>query len=283
MEIKNPFKENGKWLKGCIHIHTTNSDGKFSPQEIVKIYKDNLYDFLFITDHNKITKFENYYEDFILIPGVEFNKNNFHILGLNIEENFPTDNLTEQEIINQINEKGGFSVICHPYWSGITSNDIIKLKNFLGIEVFNASCEVEKGKGYSTVQFDEFLQLGGRAFSFAVDDTHSEKDILCSFIMVKVKSLEREEIVNSIKKGLFYSSTGVIIKDMKIEDNIIKIIFSPSITVDFIGIGPTGMRVHKGGKEFDYAEYKIKGNEKYIRIEITDIKNKKGWINPIFL
>ncbi|MCM8809620.1 MAG: CehA/McbA family metallohydrolase [Candidatus Omnitrophica bacterium] len=283
MKFNNPFTEQGKWFKGNIHTHTKNSDGMFSPDEIVKIYRENSYDFLFLTDHNKITEFKSKSKGFLTINGIEFNKDSFHILGLNIEQLFSTENLYPQQIINKINEIGGFAVICHPYWSAITSKEITFLSGFIGIEIFNNTCEKGKGKGYSTVHYDEVLQNGLNLFGFAVDDCHSKEDILGGFIMVKAKSLDEKEICNSIKNGLFYSSTGIIIKNLKIEDNTIKISFSPSIIVDFISYGPYGTRIYNKGKEFDYVEYKIKGNEKYIRIEITDKENKKGWTNPIFL
>ncbi|MCS7180387.1 MAG: hypothetical protein NZ891_03445 [bacterium] len=118
MEFNNPFSIKGKWFKGNIHIHTKNSDGKLSPEEVVHVYRENLYNFLFITDHNKITNFESPYNNFLTIKGIEFNKESFHILGLSINEFFSTENLSAQEIINKINELGGFSVICHPYWMG---------------------------------------------------------------------------------------------------------------------------------------------------------------------
>lgn len=38
MKFNNPFEKTGKWFKGNLHTHTKNSDGKFSPEEIVKIY-----------------------------------------------------------------------------------------------------------------------------------------------------------------------------------------------------------------------------------------------------
>ncbi|HOM27482.1 MAG TPA: CehA/McbA family metallohydrolase [bacterium] len=283
MEFNNPFLKEGKWFKGNAHIHTTNSDGKLSPEEIVEIYRENFYNFLFITDHNKITDYQSPYEDFLVIKGAEYSKNGFHILGLGLKENFNTENLSPQEIINKINELDGFVVVCHPYWSGITSMDILSLTGFTGIEIFNNSCEIEKGKGYSTVHYDEVLQKGMKVSGFAVDDSHSKKDIIGSFIMVKAKSLDTEEICASIKDGFFYSSTGVIINDLKFKDDIIRISFTPSITVDIIGYGASGTRVYNNGREFDYAEYRIKGPEKYIRIEITDKENKKAWVNPFFL
>lgn len=285
MEFKNPFSEKGKWFKGNLHIHTKNSDGVLTPEEIVKVYRENSYNFLFITDHNKITDYKSPYPDFLTIKGIEFNKDNFHILGLDLNEFFDTENLSLQEIIDKINSPGGFSILCHPYWSAITSKEILSVSNFIGIEIYNTTCEKRKGKGYSSVHYDEILQEGKKIYCFAVDDTHGYfgeySDICESFIMVKAKSLKKEDIVSSIKNGLFYSSTGVIIENMEIENNKIKIYFSPAISIDFIGYGPSGTRFY--GREMTYAEYEIKRNEKYIRIEITDKNNKKAWTNPIFI
>lgn len=288
MEFKNPFTKAGFWFKGNIHTHTKNSDGRLSPEEIVRMYKENKYDFLFLTDHNKITECKISFKDFIVIEGVEFNKNNFHILGLNLNKIFSIENLTLQEIINKINSSGGFTVICHPYWSAIKSQGILNLSNFLGIEIYNNTCEQSKGKGYSLVHWDEILQENRKIWGFAVDDTHflsgenQENDIFGGFIMVKAPLLNKKEICNSIKEGFFYSSTGVFIENLEIANNKIKIQFSPSVLVDFIGYGATGVRFSKK-EEITYAEYEIKGNEKYIRIEITDKNNKKAWTNPIFL
>ena len=46
---KTTFLENGQFYKGNIHCHTTCSDGKLSPDAIVKAYQDKGYDFLAIT------------------------------------------------------------------------------------------------------------------------------------------------------------------------------------------------------------------------------------------
>lgn len=44
-----------KWYKGNTHTHTLNSDGDSPPAAVVKWYRDNRYNFLFITDHEFIT------------------------------------------------------------------------------------------------------------------------------------------------------------------------------------------------------------------------------------
>ena len=41
------------WYKVGLHIHTTLSDGRKSPEEVVQIYKNAGYDAIAITDHWK--------------------------------------------------------------------------------------------------------------------------------------------------------------------------------------------------------------------------------------
>lgn len=45
-------------IKGCLHIHTTNSDGRLDPEEAYKWYKEKGYNFIAITDHMVITKLD---------------------------------------------------------------------------------------------------------------------------------------------------------------------------------------------------------------------------------
>lgn len=101
--------------------------------------------------------------------------------------------------------------------------------------------------------------------------------------MVKAKSLSKKNICSAIKNGNFYSSTGVIIENLKIEDKKISIKFSSACYVDFIGYNAYGTRVSGMGKKITSAEYTINGDEKYLRIEITDKNNKKAWTNPLFV
>ena len=71
---KTTFLENGQFYKGNIHCHTTCSDGKLSPDSIVKAYQDKGYDFLAITDHNVFSHYTCYDTDrFVMIQGVEGN------------------------------------------------------------------------------------------------------------------------------------------------------------------------------------------------------------------
>lgn len=64
--------KNSKQYKANLHSHSTLSDGKLKPEELVKLYKDNGYSILAITDHeypcshNDLTT-----DDFLLVTGYE--------------------------------------------------------------------------------------------------------------------------------------------------------------------------------------------------------------------
>ena len=60
------------WIRCEFHCHTTNSDGKLSPREVLKLYKKNGYDVVAITDHDIFTKPDYIPEDLLWIPGEEF-------------------------------------------------------------------------------------------------------------------------------------------------------------------------------------------------------------------
>ena len=56
------LKTGNKMLKGGLHCHTTISDGDGDPAQVIRLHKDNGYDFLALTDH-RIYNFKNYAED----------------------------------------------------------------------------------------------------------------------------------------------------------------------------------------------------------------------------
>ncbi len=62
--------EEKRWLLAELHCHSTNSDGKLTPEEIVAIYEEKGYDILAITDHDVLTKVSS--DKMIIIPACEW-------------------------------------------------------------------------------------------------------------------------------------------------------------------------------------------------------------------
>ena len=79
--------------------------------------------------------------------------------------------------------------------------------------------------GYpDTIQpIDDLLRNGENVFPLATDDAHLLRDCFGGFVMVKAEKLEYETIYNALKSGEFYSSSGPLINELYIEDNIITI------------------------------------------------------------
>ncbi len=297
IKFNNPFSTKGNWYKGNLHTHTTNSDGGLSPEDVISSYCRKGYDFLVITDHNKLTDDENLRkENLYLIPGEEIDGGksavgtSFHIVALNIKKEILFANkeeITAQEIIDRIKEEKGEAIIAHPYWSGLTFADILPLKGYLGIEVFNSDCLYGIGKGESSVHWDNLLTENKEIFGFAVDDTHHYSDqeyrpMDMGKGWIMVKALNKKAIMDSIKKGLFYSSSGPIIKNLSLKEKTIKVETSPVSSITFLASPAKGKRL-TAPSTIIQGEYEIKGNEKYIRIECVDIQGRKAWTNPLFL
>src|SRR5258708_958894 len=54
--IRRPVKTaTPQWYRGNTHTHTNNSDGDSSPHDVAERYKSLGYNFVVITDHNKLT------------------------------------------------------------------------------------------------------------------------------------------------------------------------------------------------------------------------------------
>src|SRR5688572_13012311 len=84
-----------RWFKGNTHTHTLRSDGDSTPEDVTKWYRDNGYNFLFITDHETITPVEDLNKafgklgEFMVFTGQEvtdrLNGKPYHVNGLGVE------------------------------------------------------------------------------------------------------------------------------------------------------------------------------------------------------
>lgn len=67
------FPTSGKFYKANLHSHSTVSDGKHTPKEMMEYYKEHGYDILALTDHELLVDHsELNQEDFLLLPGYEY-------------------------------------------------------------------------------------------------------------------------------------------------------------------------------------------------------------------
>jgi hypothetical protein len=269
-------------------------------EQIVLRYREAGYDFLSITDHGVLTDTrELSIPDLLMIPGEEIcsgssERGRFnHIVGLNIDEEIPVKDFQREEnpqrVIDLIEELGGFAILAHPYWSELNINDMTKLRGYIGIEVYNATCDLTIGRGYSNVHWDDLLAFGRCLLGFAVDDAHClvkpllPLDLCEAWISVKARDLTVESIMESIGRGRFYSSNGPEIRAVEVEGGEIRVASSPVKSIAFVSNGGRGENNTVEEGSLEEAVYTVKGSEAYVRIEITDRSGRKAWLNPVYV
>lgn len=195
-----------------------------------------------------------------------------------------------QKLTDTLRSKGCFTIYNHPVWSRVEPDEFIYTNGLTAIEVFNYNTVNESGTGYDTFCLDMALRKGIRINSTAADDNHNEglfDDAYGGWICVNADKLEHDKIVTAIMNGNYYSSSGPELLDWGIQNNTVFVKCSLVQRINIIAGGTinSGISIVSSHStdELTYAEYHLKGNESYIRVECIDSFGKAAWSNPIFL
>lgn len=289
----NPFDKHGQWYKGALHVHTTNSDGRRSPQDSMDAHRAHGYDFLSITDHNTITDLSaSSTVSFLNIPGVEvsYDRNavgqSYHVcvIGTRTWLDLPKETPIQQAL-DRWAEVGALRILAHPYWSGMITPEMLPLNQVTGLEVYNTSADTDLGKALASVHWDDLLVRGKRWWGYAVDDTHGiDDDEFGAWVWAKADKLDETSILAALLAGEFYASSGPEIYDYRIEHDVAYMRCSPCRCINLIGHTQWGRQRHAArGGTITEAEFKLTGNEGYLRAECVDVEGYRAWTNPVFL
>ncbi len=288
--LKNPYNVTGSYHKAQLHTHTSKSDGKLSPEEMVNNYKEKGYSFLAITDHDKITKHHGLDDDrFITITGEEMTWSRpfwplgQHMLRLFVKERVKLTNL--QDIINQTVKKNkGIVVINHPSsFSGLGTqywelDKLLNLNSIYFIEIVNHFSQEEKNIKY----WHELLKKFGPEepiWGIASDDAHLKEDIDKEWLMVKVDTISAKALYAALSKGSFYSTQGPNL-EFSINNRCIIIKADQILELKIIDANHN-IRKTILGRDFSYT---VKGDEGFIRVEGLNLDTgNKVWSQPFWL
>jgi predicted metal-dependent phosphoesterase TrpH len=141
-------------VKLGLHMHTTLSDGRKTPEEVARIYRDEAYDAIAITDHWNFCQ-EGEIEGLKIISGCEYDVggNNgadgvYHIVGIGMTSDpkipiawknmIRTSEAKAAEIMNKIHLYNGFALLAHPAWSLNTPEKMLEIGDFDGVEIYNS-------------------------------------------------------------------------------------------------------------------------------------------------
>ncbi|MBE5893230.1 MAG: hypothetical protein E7286_07590 [Lachnospiraceae bacterium] len=306
------FIEKNKMLKGGLHTHTTRSDGELTPEEAIKHFKANGYDFLAITDHRNYN-FKDFApeEGLTIIPGMEYDAGRlesnvrgfrcFHIVCIGPAKEdgngYEQDELLNsavapsqvefQPYLDEIHAKKNLTIYCHPQWSSTPARYFEKLEGNFAMEIWNSGCAIENDMDSDAAYWDELLGQGIKIFGVATDDGHRLYHHCKGWVMVNAEN-NINAILKALEEGAFYSSCGPEIYDFYVDEVKEKAYIECS--------GAAKIRLHCDGHptlikrsaegnltraEFDLRDWT--GTYDYARITVIDKDGKYAWTNPIFI
>lgn len=291
--------QSGKFYKANLHCHSVLSDGKLTVEQLKDAYMKKGYSVIAFADHDKFFSHNDMTDDeFVAINSyevdigdrlnlTEYTRKCYHFC---CHAQTPDESIKELEdipkyrdidevnsYIKKLNESGFLVCYNHPNWSLQTTEDTKGLKGLWGCEVFNFSSVVDGMDGNQGFMYDVFLREGNRLCCIATDDNHNvypfeheQNDSFGGFTMIKADSLSYESIIDAMKKGNCYASSGPEIYDLYIEDGTIHISCSPARHIRFTTDGRPSKSVNSVCDKFiTHGEYEIPKDVKYIRVQVT--------------
>ncbi|HEV8459735.1 MAG TPA: CehA/McbA family metallohydrolase [Gaiellaceae bacterium] len=302
-----PFDSAGIWLRCALHSHTTNSDGDMPPKALVAHYDRAGYDVLAISDHWVRTD-EPSTDGLLVIPSAELNAraptrdDDAHVLALGIETDPVVPELDFdqlQEVVDWILGNGGVPYLAHTYWSGLRTEQWEACEGLVGIEVWNTGCEQEVGRGDASLHWDEALERGRQFFAIATDDSHHPGyDSRFAWTWVHARERSREAVLDALRDGSFYGSTGPSIESVELADGDVTVRCSPAQRVTLYTGRARGARANAG--QFGYSSnveildrdgdglitavrLERPFRQPYGRIEVADTHGNRAWTNPLWI
>ncbi len=301
-----------RWYKGNTHTHTLNSDGDSTPDDVVRWYREHAYQFLVLTDHNFHTSVPGLNalhaadEKFLVLKGEEVTSTSggrpVHVNGLDTTRRVGPQTGAAgssvvdvlQRSIDAIRAASGVPHINHPNFQwALTTEDLQQVRNNKLFEIFNGHPEVNNagGGGLPGLEdiWDRLLSNGILVYGIAVDDAHVFKkpgDPSVAgpgrgWVMVRAPRLEPRALLESLERGDFYASTGVVLEDFEATPKSMTVKVQPQGTskyrIQFIG---KGGRVLREVTDVS-ATYAFTGDEGYVRARVYDSNGRLAWCQPV--
>ena len=294
-------KNGKKWYKGNLHTHTTVTDGKKTPEEVISLYRAHGYDFLSLTDHWKHSETRMTEDGMLLIRGCEYNINGadvlagvFHVVAVgerepaNLDIRRANGVYTAQDIVDAVHDVGGIAILAHPAWSLETCEQILPIDGFDGIEIYNSVSGLPRNcRPYSGEVIDQ-LAVRGKVFtSMCADDSHFYQNEACiSYIWVQADDLTEEAILDAIREGRVMATQGprfsVTVEEIEGSENrLVRYTCDPVSRIVYYTGSVWLDRRSVSGEGICEAEFILRPFDRFVRAEFIDSDGKIGFDTPI--
>ena len=298
---KNFYKTN-------LHSRSSLSDGRLSPEQLKKLYKENGYSVLAITDNEPKDYTELSDDGFTVLSGFDFGARDkeadgaptksctFTAISLNQKPNsvIPFDAEYGSDRINEFiceyKKNEYFITYDHPIRSLEVASDFLNYKNLDAIEIMNYSSLVEGYDEYNSFAYDLFLRYENKMFSIATDGNRNERpldsersDSLGAYTVIDAESPKYSDIAKSLSEGRFYASEGPEIKALWIKGDSLNIRCSPADRI-IISAGRRAVRSFYANQNapLTAATFRIFPQDTFVRILVIDKLGRKAYTNAYY-
>lgn len=295
-----PFDKPGRFWRGNLHTHSTVSDGHRSPEQVCAAYRELGYDFIALTDH--FMKHYNYQiadttpyrtDDFTTIIGAELHApatefgGLWHILSVGLPLDFPqnAEGETGPQLAQRAIAAGAFVAIAHPGWYTLSEADALSLGPVHAVEIFNGTSVDHNDRPDGWYLLDLLTARGLRYSACATDDAHfnpARADVATGWVWVKSETLSPESLLEALKAGHYYASTGPELYDVQVVpgDKVV-VRCSPADRVFVLGEGYQARDLRGNGlseASLDISSMKTR----FIRVIVRDARGGRAWTSPIW-
>ncbi len=312
----------GRFYKGNLHLHSTRSDGHYTPEQLFERYKRNGYAFLGISDHRLYAWYpEQETDGFLSVPAAEFDTpcvdsgaGVHHIVafgdpattGYGNGQVFDVQAMhtrSAQQLIDDINAHANLAVYCHPDWSRVEFTDLYGLRGLVGMEIFNYDCQNAFRTGNGEVFYGRMLWHDNRLWCFGTDDGHGFfnnepiEEFCGGYIMVKTDDFTHAGLLSAIRAGSFYACAAregeeaPTLGDFYVEDG--KAVFTCGPCRDACiyyerAVAPRwghGFRCFRGTADAPVTggSVELPDDVRFVRVMLEDFKGGNSWSQPLFL
>ena len=309
------------YLKGQLHVHSNASgDSATPPAEVARWYAARHYDFIVLTDHERVTVGVSV-GDMLVLPGVELTQNLetctppprpglnclLHVNALLVtpRARVPWPPVISNQRLDRYlraldatRALGGIAQLNHPNFQFAADAALVRQlvdRGLLLMEVANQSADVNNtpaGEPSTEAIWDEVLSGGGKLWGTATDDAHHYGDAArvrargeTAYTgdrgFVMVRAAREPAAIRAaVVAGDFYASTGVILERLSLSTDAVDLEPRPDSP-------PFTFEIITGGR----ISRRVTGPALRfdpraeppgaLRVRVTDGSGRRAWTQPL--
>lgn len=275
-------------MKINFHMHTTDSDGRFTPEQAAQMYKALGYDAIAITDHWAYQP-GGELAGLRVLPGAEYDLGGYDIirgvchivsLGCHTRPQLRREGITARAIVEETHRCGGLAILAHPAWSVNLPHQFLGIP-FDGMEIYNSISDAgNSNRPYAGYFADAAMSLGMCLPLLAADDTHyyTGEDTGAYVMLECPENASDDEILQAVREEKFYATQGPEVH-LHREGNEIIADCSPASRICFFSASTYTPGHSTRGEGLTQARTTVEPFETAIRAEVTDAEGRMAWSN----